>query len=74
MDVIKDEFPKITVQTNNSLNTLEPCQFAGHISDDYGIQQFQVVYYEENYPRSQKKIDLPLTTNTFQSFFYQFPY
>ena len=73
VDVIKDEFPKITVQTNNSLNTLEPGQFAGHISDDYGIKQFQVVYYEENYPRSLKKIDLPLTTNTFQSFFYQFP-
>ena len=73
VDVVKDEFPKISVQTNNILSSLEPGQFVGQISDDYGIKHFQVVYYEEKNPRSQKKIELPLTPNTLQSFFYQFP-
>ena len=73
VDVVKDEFPKITVQTNNSLSSLEPGLFAGQISDDYGIKQFQVVYYDEKTPRSQKKLDLPITTNNLQTFFYQFP-
>ena len=73
VDVVKDEYPKITVQTNDSLRALEPGQFAGQISDDYGIKQFQVVYYEEKPPRLQKKLDLSFTTNTLQSFFYQFP-
>ena len=73
VDVIKDESPKISVQTNNSLSALKPGQFAGQISDDYGIKQFQVIYYDEKHPHSQKKIDLPLSTNTFQTFFYQFP-
>ena len=73
VDVVKDEFPKITVHTNNSLSSLEPGQFAGQISDDYGIKQFQVVYYDEKTPRSQKKLDLPLTTNNPQTFSYQFP-
>ncbi len=73
--VIKDEFPTILVQSNlDSLNNkTNLAQFAGQISDDYGISKLELVYYNEDAPENVKKVLLNTSRETVQTFFYQFP-
>ena len=71
--VIKDEYPNIFVQTNISDSIQETAEFAGQISDDYGITNFQIVLYEEGSPQERQMLDLQITNNNIQTFFYQFP-
>jgi len=71
--VVKDEFPSILIQSN--IDSLErgDAQFAGQISDDYGISQLDVFYYNQDSPQQKKKITLEKTKEKTQTFFYQFP-
>lgn len=71
--VVKDEFPTILVQSN--IDSLErgDAQFAGQISDDYGLSKLQLVYYNEETPELPKVLDLPINKESIQTFFYQFP-
>jgi len=71
--VVKDEFPSILIQSN--IDSLErgDAQFAGQISDDYGISQLDVFYYNQDSPQQKKKITLETTKEKTQTFFYQFP-
>ena len=71
--VIKDEYPDISIQTNITDSSQGSAEFAGQISDDYGITGFQLVLYEEGRPQKQQKVDLQITNNNIQTFFYQFP-
>jgi hypothetical protein len=72
VDIIKDEFPKIQVLSEiDSLNNT--AQFVGRISDDYGLSNLEVVYYDAENPSniSVKKINLNSENN--QTFYYLFP-
>ncbi|QXP66279.1 DUF4175 family protein [Polaribacter sp. AHE13PA] len=73
VDVIKDEFPLITVQSNIDSISRGAAQFAGQISDDYGIKKLQLVYYNDEQPENQNKFELSITKENIQTFFYQFP-
>ena len=54
VSVLKDEFPKIQVQSNiDSIQDQLPF-FVGQISDDYGIRKLQLVYEESGNPESKK--------------------
>jgi len=71
--VVKDEFPSILIQSN--IDSLErgDAQFAGQISDDYGISQLELFYYNQDAPQEKTKITLETTKEKTQTFFYQFP-
>tara|TARA_R110000787_G_scaffold17133_5_gene54060 strand:+ start:5795 stop:9130 length:3336 start_codon:yes stop_codon:yes gene_type:complete len=71
--VVKDEYPTILVQSN--IDSLErgEAQFAGQISDDYGISQLDVFYYNEDFPSQKTKISIDTNKENVQTFFYQFP-
>ena len=71
--VVKDEFPTILVQSNIDSIARGDAQFAGQISDDYGISKLQLVYYDQDNPSSQQVLDLSVTRENIQTFFYQFP-
>ncbi|QXP63777.1 DUF4175 family protein [Polaribacter sp. HaHaR_3_91] len=73
VDVIKDEFPLITVQSNIDSISRGTAQFVGQISDDYGIKKLQLVYYNDEQPENQNKFELSITKENIQTFFYQFP-
>ncbi|WP_299667115.1 DUF4175 family protein [uncultured Polaribacter sp.] len=73
VNVIKDEVPEIAVQTNIDSISRGTAQFAGQISDDYGLKKLQLVYYDENIPQDQKTHVLPISKANIQTFFYQFP-
>ena len=71
--VVKDEFPTIVVQSNIDSLDRGDAQFAGQISDDYGLSKLELVYYNEDTPELSKSIQLPINKESIQTFFYQFP-
>ena len=73
IDVVKDEFPLISVSSNIDSISRGTAQFAGQISDDYGIKKLQLVYYQEDNSNKKQQIELPITKQNIQTFFYQFP-
>lgn len=73
IDVVKDEFPLISVSSNIDSISRGTSQFAGQISDDYGIKKLQFIYYDEDRPNQLKKVDLSITKENIQTFFFEFP-
>ena len=70
---IKDEFPTIIVQSNIDSLDQGPAQFAGQISDDYGVSKLELIYYNQENPDLKKSLTLPINKESIQTFFYQFP-
>lgn len=73
VDVVKDELPLISVSSNIDSISRGTLQFAGQISDDYGLIKLQLVYYNEDNPEQKKKFNIQITQQNIQTFFYQFP-
>jgi hypothetical protein len=73
VQVVNDEFPKIVVQSNIDSVARSPIQFMGQISDDYGIQKLQLVYYKKNEPTQLKTRVLEFSNPLFSDFYYIFP-
>ncbi|TMM30373.1 hypothetical protein FDT66_06320 [Polaribacter aestuariivivens] len=71
--IIKDEVPEISVQTNIDSISRGTAQFAGQISDDYGLSKLQIVYYDAINPQNQQTFNLEISRENIQTFFYQFP-
>ena len=73
INVVKDNFPKIIMQSNNNESFRTPTQFFGQVSDDYGLSKLQMVYYKENNPEVQKVCAIGISKANIQTFFYLFP-
>jgi hypothetical protein len=73
VDVVKDEHPNISVTSNIDSITRGLAQFAGQISDDYGLRKLQMTYYDEVNQNKTQSIDIKITKENIQTFFYQFP-
>ena len=73
IQVVKDEFPKISVKSDIDSITRGPVQFAGQLSDDYGLQALNLVYYDINNKVSIKKHSLKINNSSFEEFYYVFP-
>lgn len=69
IDVIKDEFPKISLTAYQDTTLFSFMVFNGLISDDYGVSQLEFVYEKEGQSNS---FAIPFNKNlTSQSYFYQ---
>ena len=73
VDVISDEIPQISVTSNIDTISRGLAQFAGQISDDYGLKMLQLVYYDEKNNKTYKSINIQISNQNVQTFFYQFP-
>ncbi len=73
IQVVKDEYPKISVKSDIDSITRGPIQFAGQLSDDYGLQALELVYYNTNNKASVKKHQLKINNSSFEEFYYIFP-
>jgi hypothetical protein len=71
--VVKDEVPSIAVQSNIDSISRGTAAFAGQISDDYGIKKLQLIYYDATNPQLQNVLNLEITKDNIQTFYYQFP-
>ena len=73
LDVVKDEFPSIQVVSNIDSISRGVAQFAGQISDDYGLKKLQLVYYDKAKTENKQTLDFTINKENIQSFYYQFP-
>ncbi|CAI8330850.1 MAG: Uncharacterised protein [Polaribacter sejongensis] len=73
VSVVKDEAPLISVQSNIDSISRGTAVFAGQVSDDYGIKKLQLVYYVDTTPQLQNILDLEITNENIQTFYYEFP-
>jgi hypothetical protein len=73
LKVIKDEYPSIITQSNKDSTSVENTQFMGQISDDYGINTLEIIYYKKDFPNQKNSLLLKTTKATTQTFFFQFP-
>lgn len=68
--VVKDAFPKITVSSDIDSVQFNVAQFAGQISDDYGLSRLELVYSNTANPEIAKSIPITINKGTFDSFYY----
>lgn len=73
VDVIKDENPLITVSSNIDSISRGTSLFVGQLSDDYGLNKLELVYYNEDDLEQTKVLDIKINKQNIQTFFYQFP-
>ena len=73
IQVIKDEYPKITVKSDIDSISRGPVQFAGQLSDDYGLRDLQLVYYDVQNKASTRKHPIKINHSSFEEFYYLFP-
>ena len=72
LQVVKDEFPKIFVNSDIDSVSRGPVQFIGRLSDDYGLSKLQVVAKNLS-DNSYKKYSILINTSDFEEFYYVFP-
>ena len=72
LKVVKDEYPSIITQSNIDSVSAENAQFAGQISDDYGIKLLEIIYYPQDFPTQKNSISLGVTNENTQTFYYRF--
>ena len=72
-DVVKDEYPLISVRSNLDSISRGTLQFVGQISDDYGLKKLELVYYHEENPKAMQVLNITINKQTIQTFVYQFP-
>lgn len=68
--VVKDEYPKINIKSDIDSISRGAVQFAGQLSDDYGLKKLQLVYYTKEDTKSLKKQNITITKSTFEEFYY----
>ena len=73
LNVVKDQFPEINVQSKQDTTNTQRVFFLGQISDDYGLTKLRLVYFPEGDEKQAKTQALPLNKTNFDQFTYTFP-
>ena len=73
LNVVKDQFPEISMQSKVDSTNFNRMLFLGRVSDDYGLTKLRVVYYPEGEDDQSNIDELPINTTNFDQFTYIFP-
>jgi len=73
IDVIKDEYPTISVNSNIDSITRGNAQFAGQIADDYGFKKLEIVYYDKSNSQNIESKIITINKENIQTFYFEFP-
>lgn len=73
INVIKDEYPKIEIQQKIDSIDGRTQYFYGKLSDDYGLNRLNLIYYIDNKVDSVKKQEILISKAAFDDFHYTFP-
>ena len=73
ISVIKDQFP--TINVNNAPDSLNVSKsyVLGQMSDDYGLNKLQVIYYEKDKPQTAKRRTIAVKKDVYDQFVFSFP-
>lgn len=72
LEVVRDEYPKIAVQSDMDSIKRGPVQFSGQLTDDYGISRLQIVA-KDVFSGKQSIGKISVDNSDFEEFFYVFP-
>lgn len=73
LNVVKDQYPEIEVQSKPDSTNSQRVFFLGQASDDYGLTKLRLVYFPEGNEKEARMQGLPLNKTNFQQFTYVFP-
>ena len=73
LNVVKDQFPEIDVQSKQDSTNTQRVFFLGQISDDYGLTKLRLVYFPDGDEKLAKTQALQLNKTNFDQFTYTFP-
>ena len=73
IEVVRDQFPEITVNHKQDSVVIDNHYFYGKVSDDHGITKLNVVYYPENSEKDIKLKKLAVTSQNIGEFLFTFP-
>ncbi|TDQ28684.1 DUF4175 family protein [Tenacibaculum caenipelagi] len=73
INVIKDEYPTISVNSNIDSITRGNAQFVGQITDDYGFKNLEVVFYDKNNTQNTQNQSIKINKKNIQTFYFEFP-
>ena len=72
IEVIKDEYPKLVIKSDIDSVSRGAVQFAGQLSDDYGLSTLNLVYYPKENKKAAKQEPIKINHSTFEEFYYIF--
>ncbi len=73
INVIKDQYPEISVEAKQDSLNSQITYFFGRVSDDYGLTKLQLVYFQSDNDKSKAKMSLPVNKGNFDQFLHVFP-
>lgn len=73
VNVIKDEYPEITVSSQKDSLSFDIQYFKGDISDDYGLRRLELVYFTEENKEKPNRLNIPVSKESFDEFHFSFP-
>ncbi|MDD3722413.1 MAG: hypothetical protein PHW92_07990, partial [Lutibacter sp.] len=73
IQVIPDEYPQIIVNSDIDSVSRGPVQFVGQLSDDYGVNKLQMVYYDKINKKEFKSHLIDVVKSSISDFYYVFP-
>ena len=71
--VIKDQFPLINVLSKKDTSAVGTTFYYGKLSDDFGVRNLNIVYYDNKFPSRKNKKTIKITPSLNTDFTYQFP-
>ncbi|WP_055444133.1 DUF4175 family protein [Lacinutrix himadriensis] len=73
IDVIKDEHPELNIKMQVDSLDNQSLYFYGQVSDDYGLNKLQLVYYPSEKDTEQTVVNIPINKSNVADFFSAFP-
>jgi hypothetical protein len=73
IDVIKDEYPELDLKVEKDSVDLQTLYFYGKLSDDYGFNKLQLVYYPFEEEDKKQYQNIPISSSNISEFITAFP-
>tara|TARA_R110002073_G_scaffold791_12_gene5766 strand:- start:333 stop:3755 length:3423 start_codon:yes stop_codon:yes gene_type:complete len=73
IDVVKDEYPEINLKVEKDSLDLQTLYFYGQVSDDYGFNKLQLVYYPSENEKDKLFKAIPISNSNIAEFISAFP-
>ncbi len=73
IDVVKDEYPEIHVKVETDTLDLQTLYFYGQVSDDYGFNKLQLVYYPTHDDTKKQYETISTSASNISEFITAFP-
>ena len=71
--VVKDSYPELNLKVETDSTDRETLYFFGQASDDYGLKQLNLVFYQTENPVKLERVSIPIAASNYSEFVSAFP-